>query len=146
MHLFPDLRRVQSAGWSEKGGMSESGGYSGACKGSQESVCSVSEWNFNDGWWLGASSETSVLGAAELGRLGVLGETDEELIQRRRALISSSYFHIVIRQLLFPLNERWRGLWVTGLRSCVRRLLGPQREGRSIMLFIHPVPVQHYFH
>lgn len=56
------------------------------------------------------SAETSVLGGAELGRLGVLGETDEELIQGRRALISSSYFHIAIRQLLFPLNERRHGL------------------------------------
>lgn len=45
-------------------------------------------------------AETSVLGAAALGRLGVLGETDEELIQGRRALISSSYFHIAISQLL----------------------------------------------
>lgn len=45
-------------------------------------------------------AETSVLGAAALGRLGVLGETDEELIQGRRALISSPYFHIAISQLL----------------------------------------------
>lgn len=56
------------------------------------------------------SAETSVLGAAALGRLGVLGETDEELIQGRKALISSSYFHIAIRQLLFLLNERRQGL------------------------------------
>lgn len=56
------------------------------------------------------SAEMSVLGAAALGRMGVLGETDEELIQGRRALISSSYFHIAISQLLFPLNERRHGL------------------------------------
>lgn len=56
------------------------------------------------------SAEMSVLGAAALGRMGVLGETDEELIQGRRALISSPYFHIAISQLLFPLNERRHGL------------------------------------
>lgn len=55
-------------------------------------------------------AETSVLGTAAFGRQGILGETDVELIQGRRALISSSYFHIAIRQLLFLLNENRHGL------------------------------------
>lgn len=56
------------------------------------------------------STQTSVLGAVLAGRLEVLGETNEELIQGRGALISSSYFHITIRQPLVLLNERLHGL------------------------------------
>lgn len=94
------------------------------------------------------SAETSVLGAAALGRLGVLGETDEELIQGRRALISSSYFHIAIRQLLFPLNERRHGLWVTGLQrqgAACACFLDENENDDPLCCLVHPVPVQHYF-
>lgn len=117
------ISRLQQGRWGgvRQVGTVEPAGLAGIC------VC---VWNFNDGGWLGMSAETSVLGAALLGRLGVLGETNEELIQGRRALISSSYFHITIRQPLFLLNERRRGLRGAGHKrqSCRCSPLGQKWE------------------